>query len=80
MPISENSTYTARFNMVFQPEERAKLQALAAEAGLKESALIRQWIGEAYVARFGKRKPGAPVAKYNSAEAREAKARGRAKR
>lgn len=80
MPISENSTYTARFNMVFQPEERAKLQALATDAGLKESALIRQWIGEAYAARFGKRKPGEPVAKYNSAEAREAKARGRTKR
>jgi hypothetical protein len=75
MPINENSTYTARFNMVFQPEERAKLQALAADAGVKESALIRQWIGEAYAARFGKRKPGEPVPKYNSSAAREAKAK-----
>ena len=79
MPISENSTYTARFNMVFQPEERAKLQALADDAGVKESALIRLWVSENYAARFGKRRPGEPVPKYNSAEAREAKAKTRKK-
>jgi len=79
MPISDNSTYTARFNMVFQPEERAKLQALADDAGLKESALIRLWVSEKYAERFGKRKPGEPVPKYNSAEAREAKAKTRKK-
>lgn len=79
MPISDNSTYTARFNMVFQPEERAKLQALADDAGVKESALIRLWVGEKYAERFGKRKPGEPVPKYNSAEAREAKAKTRKK-
>jgi hypothetical protein len=77
MPINENSEYTARFNCVFLPEERAKLQALAADLGVKESALIRQWIGEAYEARFGKRRPPPVVAKYNSAEAREAKAKTR---
>jgi len=70
MPINENSEYTARFNMVFKPEERAMLQRLAEDAGLKESALIRQWITEAYAERFGKRKPGEVVPKYNSAEAR----------
>lgn len=78
MPINDNSTYTARFNMVFQPEERAKLQALADDARLKESALIRLWVGEKYAARFGKRKVGEPVPKYNSAEARD-KARTRKK-
>lgn len=71
MPINENSTYTARFNMVFQPEERAKLQMLADDAGVKESVLIRLWVSENYAARFGKRKPGEPVPKYNSAQARE---------
>ena len=78
MPINENSTYTARFNMVLQPEERAKLQALADDVGLKESALIRLWVSEKYAERFGKRKPGEPVPKYNSAEARE-RARARKK-
>jgi hypothetical protein len=73
MPINENSTYTARFNMVFQPEERAKLQALADDAGVKESALIRLWVSDNYAARFGKKKPGEPVPKYNSLQAREGK-------
>ena len=77
MPINENSVFTERFNMVMQPEERAMLQRLAEDAGAKESALIRQWIVEAYAARFGKKKPGEVVAKYNSAEAREAKAKTR---
>jgi hypothetical protein len=77
MPINENSTYTARFNMVFQPEERAKLQALADDAGLKESALIRLWVSDNYAARFGKRRAGEPVPKYNSADARGAKAKTR---
>lgn len=79
MPISEKSDYTQRFNMVMLPEERAMLQRLAEDAGDKESALIRQWISEAYAARFGKQKPGEVVAKYNSAEAREAKAKAVAK-
>lgn len=80
MPIVESSTYTARFNMVMLPEERAMLQALAREQGLKESDVVRQFIRREYAAAFGKRKAGEPVAKYNSAEAREAKARGRTKR
>lgn len=75
MPINENSIFTARFNMVLLPEERAMLQALAKDSGKKESALVREWIGEAYATRFGKRKPGEPVPKYNSAEARAAKAK-----
>jgi hypothetical protein len=77
MPINENSVFTQRFNMVMLPEERAMLQRLAEDAGAKESALIRQWIGEAYSQRFGKRKPGDVVPKYNSADAREAKAKTR---
>lgn len=79
MPINENSIFTERFNMVMKPEERAMLQRLAEDASAKESALIRQWITEAYAARFGKKKPGDVVAKYNSAEAREAKAKTRKK-
>jgi hypothetical protein len=77
MPINDNSAFTARFNMVFQPQERAMLQALAADAGLNESALIRQWIGEAYAARFGKKKPGEPVPKYNAKVSIEAKSKTR---
>jgi len=77
MPIVESSEYTARFNMVMLPEERAMLQALAREQGLKESDVLRQMIRRDYAAAFGKRKPGEPVAKYNSTEAREAKAKGR---
>jgi hypothetical protein len=73
MPISENSTYVARFNMVFLPNERAMLQALAEDAGMKESALIRLWVSEKYAARFGKKRPGEPVPKYNSLQAREGK-------
>lgn len=79
MPITENSDFTFRFNMVFREEERAMLQRLAEDAGLKESALIRQWVAERYAARFGKRKPGDVVPKYNSAEAREVKAKTRKK-
>jgi hypothetical protein len=79
MPINENSVFTQRFNMVMLPEERAMLQRLAEDAGAKESALVRQWIAEAYAARFGKRKPGDVVPKYNSADAREAKAKTRKK-
>jgi hypothetical protein len=73
MPIVESSTYTARFNMVMLPEERAMLQALAREHGLKESDVLRQMIRRDYSTAFGKRKPPKPIAKYNSAEAREAK-------
>lgn len=79
MPINENSIFTQRFNMVMLPEERAMLQRLAEDAGAKESALVRQWITEAYAARFGKRKPGDVVPKYNTATAREAKTKARKK-
>jgi hypothetical protein len=79
MPINENSVFTQRFNMVMLPEERAMLQRLAEDAGAKESALVRQWIADAYAARFGKRRPGEVVPKYNSADAREAKAKTRKK-
>jgi hypothetical protein len=73
MPINElTSEYTARFNMVMLPTERAMLQALSKEAGLKESDVLRQMIRRDYAEAFGKKKPGEPVAKYNSAEAREA--------
>jgi hypothetical protein len=75
MPISENSFFTARFNMVLRPEERAMLQAVAADSRMRESELIRKWIVESYATRFGKKKPGEPKAKPNSAEAREAKAK-----
>jgi len=75
MPISENSEYTNRFNCVLLVRERGQLQALADDAGLKESEIVRQLIEQAYVARFGKRKPPEVRPKYNSAEAREAKAK-----
>jgi hypothetical protein len=77
MPINENSVYVQRFNMVMQPQERAMLQALAADAGQKESALIRDWIVAAYQKRFGKRNPGEPVPKYNSRAAIRESSRGR---
>lgn len=74
MPVNnDTSEYTARFNMVMLPEERAMLQALAKEAGLKESDILRQMIRRDYVASFGKKKPGEPQPKYNSAVVREAK-------
>ena len=74
MPINEaTSEYTTRFNMVMLPEERAMLQALAKEQGLKESDIVRQMIRRDYAAAFGKKKPGEPAPKYNSAAAREAK-------
>jgi hypothetical protein len=82
MPINDaTSEYTARFNMVMLPTERAMLQALATEAGLKESDILRQMIRRDYAAAFGKKKPGEPVPKYNSTETRESKkARRKAKR
>lgn len=70
MPLSGNSEYTARFNMVMLPEERAMLQALARESGLKESDVLRQMIRRDYAAAFGKKKPGKPGPKYNSDVAR----------
>ena len=73
MPITENSTFNYRFNMVGTGEFRAKLQALASDAGVKESAIVRDLVEQAYADRFGKKKPGAPVPKYNSAVAREAR-------
>ncbi|MEP7049464.1 MAG: hypothetical protein ABJB12_03885 [Pseudomonadota bacterium] len=76
MPINDStSEYTARFNMVMLPDERAMLQALAKEAGLKESDILRQMIRRDYAEKFGKKKPGEPVPKYNSAAVREAKAK-----
>jgi hypothetical protein len=73
-PVNDaTSEYTARFNMVMLPEERAMLQALAKEAGLKESDILRQMIRRDYAASFGKKKPGEPAPKYNSAAVREAK-------
>jgi hypothetical protein len=74
MPTNENTTeYTARFNMVMLPEERAMLQALAKEVGLKESDIVRQMIRRDYTVAFGKKRPGDPVPKYNSAAVRESK-------
>jgi len=69
MPITENSKYKYRFNMVGTAEWRAQLQALASHAGVKESEFVRQLVDEAYAKRFGKKKPGAPEPKYNSANA-----------
>lgn len=73
MPITENSRYHYRFNMVGTPEWRAQLQALANDANVKESELVRRLVEQAYSERFGKKKPGAPVPKYNSAEGIAAK-------
>ena len=73
MPISETSLYVNRFNCVLLPEERGKLQALADDARLKESEIVRQLIDAAYLARFGKKKPPEVRPKYNSSEARAAK-------
>jgi hypothetical protein len=75
MPMNENSVYTQRFNMVMQPEERAMLQALAKERGLKESDVVRQWIRRDYADTFGTKRPGKPVPKYNSATGREKRKR-----
>ena len=61
--------YTARFNMVMLPEERAMLQALSDEQGLKESDVVRQMIRRDYKAAFGDKKPTKPKPKYNSAAA-----------
>lgn len=73
MPISDSSNYSARFNMVMLPEERSMLQALSREQGLKESDVVRQMIRRDYAATFGKKKPGEPLPKYNSAKARARK-------
>jgi len=75
MPITENSKYKFRFNMVGTAEWRAQLQALASAGGVKESEVVRQLVEQAYAQRFGKKKPGAPVPKYNSAEGIAAKAK-----
>jgi hypothetical protein len=75
-PINdETSAYTARFNMVMLPEERAMLQALARDIGLKESDILRQMIRRDYAERLGKKKPGEPVPKYNSHARRAARAK-----
>ena len=75
MPITELSAYVNRFNCVLLPGERGMLQALADDAQLKESEIVRQLIEAAYAARFGKKKPPAVRPKYNSHEAREASKR-----
>jgi hypothetical protein len=67
--------YSARFNMVMLPEERGMLQALARATGLKESDVIRQLIRRDYADRFGEKRPGTPVPKYNSAAARKKRGR-----
>lgn len=72
-PMNHNSTYSERFNMVMLPEERAMLQALSKDAGLKESDILRQMIRRDYAEKFGKKKPGAPAPKYNSKSARGVK-------
>ena len=66
MPITENSRYKFRFNMVGTAEWRAQLQALASDAGVKESEFVRHLVEHAYTQRFGKKKPGRPLPKYNS--------------
>jgi hypothetical protein len=73
MPINENSVYTVRFNMVGTPAWRAQLQALASDTRTKESEIVRRLVEQAYSERFGKKKPGAPVPKYNSREGIAAK-------
>jgi hypothetical protein len=55
MPITENSRYSCRFNMVGTAEWRAQLQAGASDAGVKESELVRRLVEQAYAARFGKK-------------------------
>ena len=68
MPVTDKSRYTARFNMVMLPEERAMLQAIADDAGLKESDIIRQFVRARYAELFGKKRPGKPSPKPNSAK------------
>jgi hypothetical protein len=71
--------FTARFNMVLLPDERAMLQAIAEERGLKESDIVRQGIRREYAELFGKKQPGKPEPKYNSDAARAAKAKSKRK-
>ena len=66
MPVTDKSKYTNRFNMVMLPEERAMLQAIANEADLKESDIVRQFIRARYAELFGKKRPGKPSPKPNS--------------
>jgi len=75
MPITETSKYTNRLSIVFLPEERGRLQALADDEGLRESEVMRNLINEAYAARFGKKPPPPVRPKYNSDSARKAKAK-----
>lgn len=70
MPQTPKSTFSARWNTVMLPEERAMLAALSKDAGLSESHLVRTWIREQYRQRFGKRKPPAFRPKMNSKAAR----------
>lgn len=59
MPVTKDSVYSTRFNMVMLLEERAMLQARARQAGLKESDIFRQMIRN-YAAELGAKKPGKP--------------------
>jgi hypothetical protein len=65
--------YSARFNMVMLPEERAMLQALASAQGLRESDILRQAIRRMYADAFGEKRPGKPRPKYNARAVIEAK-------
>jgi hypothetical protein len=55
-------TRTSRFNMVFSPEERAMLRALAERNGMSEASVLRQLIREAHrdpeLLKFFKRRHG----------------------
>ena len=77
MPITENSVFSTRFHMVCPPDWRAKLQALAADGGTKESEIVRQLVEQAYQKRFGNRKAGEPTPARNSRAGIAAKAKGR---
>ncbi|MBX3202320.1 MAG: ribbon-helix-helix protein, CopG family [Labilithrix sp.] len=46
-----------RLNVRVAPEESAMLDALAQEAGLSMSDIVRVLIRDAYRAKFGERKP-----------------------
>lgn len=65
--------YTARFNLVMQPDERAMLEALATEQGLKESDVVRQLVRREYAAKFGKKAPPAVAAEPKAAKKTKAK-------
>jgi len=69
----ETSNYTARFNVAMLPEERAMLQALAEDNRIERVGRPAAMIRHDCAARFGKKKPGEPAPKYNSAALRASK-------